>query len=222
MVYKIMKGNTFIFFEALLITLVLLSVGFSIGLYFESFRTSKVIQGYKNFEVEALDLKLQNYYFQTLNKGNCMVALEENINFADRLYDEGLIIQKYEDINQITEELLLEKKRYVLLKTELWLNSIILKERCKEPFHTVIYLYSNTPGQAKEAEQEAISNVLKDIKEKKGNQVILIPIAGDMELRAIDLQMKIYNITYLPSILIDEKYVLEGFHNTEEIEKYLK
>src|SRR3989338_8211039 len=113
MVYKIMKGNTFIFFEALLITLVLLSVGFSIGLYFESFRTSKVIQGYKNFEVEALDLKLQNYYFQTLNKGNCMVALEENINFADRLYDEGLIIQKYEDINQITEELLLEKKRYV-------------------------------------------------------------------------------------------------------------
>jgi hypothetical protein len=62
MVYKIMRNNTFIFFEALVIALILLLVGFSIGLYFESFRTNKIVQSYKNFEVDALDLKLQNYY----------------------------------------------------------------------------------------------------------------------------------------------------------------
>jgi hypothetical protein len=103
----------------------------------------------------------------------------------------------------------------------LWLNSVILKERCKEPFHTLVYIYSNTPGEAKRAEQKAISNVLREIKEKKGNNVILVPIAGDMGLRAIELQLKIYNITYLPSVIIDEEHVLEGFHSIEYIEKYL-
>ena len=216
-----MKHNTFIFFEALVITLILLLVGFSIGLYFESFRTNKIVQGYKNFEIEALDLKLQNYYYQILQEEDCDIAFNENIAFADRLYNEGLIIQKYEDINQITENLLLEKKRYVLLKTELWLNSVILKQRCEKDFHTLVYIYSNTPGQAKRAEQEAISNVLKEIKEKKGNNVVLIPIAGDMGLRAIELQMKIYGIDYLPSVIIDEEHVLEGFHNIEKIEEFL-
>jgi len=179
------------------------------------------VQDYKNFEVDALDLKLQNYYYQILEQENCEIALEENIAFADRLYDEGLIIQKYEDINQITEDLLSEKKRYVLLKTELWLNSIILKNKCKEPIHTLVYAYSNFPGQAKRAEQEAISNVLKEIKDKKGDKVILVPIAGDMGLRTIELLLKIYDINYLPSIIIDEEHILEGFHNPEEIEKYL-
>ena len=216
-----MKHNTFVFFEALVITLILLLVGFSIGLYFESFRTNKIVQSYKNFEIDALDLKLQNYYYQILEEENCEIAFDENIAFADRLYNEGLIIQKYEDINQITEDLILEKKRYVLLKTELWLNSIILKGRCKKDFHTLVYIYSNTPGQAKRAEQEAISNILKEIKEKRGNEVILVPIAGDMGLRAIGLQMKIFDIDYLPSVIIDEEHVFEGFHNIEDMEKFL-
>ena len=37
-----------------------------------------------------------------------------------------------------------------------------------------------------------------------------------------DLQLRKYNITYLPSIIINEKTVLEGFHSPDEIEKYLK
>jgi len=34
--------------------------------------------------------------------------------------------------------------------------------------------------------------------------------------------MNIYNVTSLPSIIINEKIVLEGFHTEEEIESYLK
>lgn len=221
MVYKIMRRHSFIFFEALVLTILLLIAGFLVGMYFESSRTNKIIKDYKNFELEALDLKLQNYYYQILEKESCKAAIEENINFADRLYEKGLIIQKYEDMNQLSKDLVLEKKRYVLLKTELWLNSIILKNRCSEPFHTLVYIYSHKEDEAKKAEQEAIANILKEIKEKRGNEVILIPIAGDLDLKAIDLQLNIYNINYLPSIIIDEKHVLKGFQNIKEIEKYL-
>jgi len=162
-----------------------------------------------------------NYYYQILDRASCDIAIDENLLFADRIYNEGLVIQKYEDANEISDAVLLEKKKYVLLKTELWLNTILLNKKCNKPFHTIVYVYSQEPNSLKEAEQDAISNVLGEIKEERKNEVILLPIAGDLSLKAVDIQLRVYNITYFPSILIDENVKLEGFHEKQDIEKYL-
>lgn len=221
MVYQI-KGRNIIFLETLVITLGLLIVGFSIGFYVESIRTNSIIQNYKNFEIEALDLKLQNYYYQIMDETSCDNAIQQNFIFADNLYTQGLLIEQYEKANQISQDILLEKKRYVLLKTELWLNSILLKNKCGKPFHTLVYIYSSNADKAKEAEQRAISDVLRLIKEGEGNETILLPIAGDLGLEVVNMQLRIYNVSYLPSIIIDEQTVLEGFHSREDIEKLMK
>jgi hypothetical protein len=222
MVYQIVKSKHRVFAEALIITLIILFLGFLFGTYIESSRTSKVIENYKYFEIDALDLKLQNYYYQIMDKASCEEAIKQNFIFADEIYEQGLIIQRYEDGNKLTRDLLLEKRRYVLLKTELWLNSILLKEKCENPFHTIVYVYSQSSNTIKDAEQTAISKTLKEIKKEFGNEIVLIPIAGDLGLGAINLQLRIYNVTYLPSLIIDEEHIIEGFKEKEEIEKYLK
>lgn len=221
MVYQInFKQNVFI--ESLILTAIIFIVGFSIGYYVENFRTDKIVQDYKQYEVEALDLKLQNYYYQIMSKSSCEEAIKQNFVFADQLYDTGLTLEKYEEANQISGALLVEKKRYVLLKTELWLNSLLLKEKCNAQFDTVVYFYSSDPSNsAKVAQQKIISNVLKTVKENHGNKMILLPIAGDLNLNSVKLQMNVYNVTNLPSILIDEDIVLEGFSTSEDVEKYL-
>ncbi|MBI5804341.1 hypothetical protein HY450_03795 [Candidatus Pacearchaeota archaeon] len=222
MVYKIKNEKLKIFVESLLITLVLITIGFTLGFYVEFQRTNKVVENYNNFEIEALDLKLQNYYYQIMDRASCEQAIEQNFIFADDLYLRGLDLEKYEEASQLTENIKSEKKKYVLLKTELWLNSILLKERCGADFDTIVYIYENEPNSnGKVSEQQVISNVLKTIKEKKGNSVILLPIAGDLELNSVDLQKRIYNVTYLPTLIINEKTTLEGFHSEEEIENYL-
>lgn len=231
MVYKIIRTKFGIFFESLILTLFILIIGFSLGMLVEYYRTNKIIESYKNYEIEALDLKLQNYYYQIMDKSSCEEAIRQNFIFADNLYTRGLELEKYEEANQISDELTREKRRYVLLKTELWLNSILLKEKCNNPFDTVVYVYSGDPtNSVKVAQQKVLSNVLKTLKENRGNDLILLPIAGDIKLNPkeeslklgiVDLQLRIYNVTYLPSIIINEKKVLEGFHNAEEIEFYL-
>lgn len=221
MVYEV-NSKKKVFLDSLVLTLLVLIIGFSIGFYFEYFRTNKIIDNYRNNEIEALDLKLQNYYYQIMDRSSCDSAIAQNFVFADDLYDKGLEIEKFEEANQITDDILLEKRRYVLLKTELWLNTILLKEKCEDPFDTIVYLYSKDTGSFSVSQQKVISNVLKSVKEKRGNRVILIPLAGDIGLGAVDLQMNIYNVTSLPSIIINEKIVLEGFHTEEEIESYLK
>jgi len=221
MVYKV-EGKKKVFLDSFLITIVLLLIGFSIGFYVENYRTSSVIDSYRNYEIDALDLKLQNYYYQIMDGSSCDEAIEQNFIFADDLYSQGLEIEKFEQAKQISDEIIREKRRHVLFKTELWLNTILLKEKCGKPFDTVVYLYSQNPGNnAAITQQKIISNVLKGVKEKKGNDLVLIPIAGDIGLGIVDLQMKIYDVGELPAILINEELLLTGFHSEEEILSYL-
>lgn len=220
MVYEVMQTRNKIFLETLAITLVILIVGFAIGFFVESYRADKIFRDYKAFEVESLDLKMQTYYLETIESSSCASAIQENINFADRVYNEGLLIQKYEDESELTQNILLEKKRYVLLDEQLWINSMILRKKCDNPFHTLIYVYSQNPDSSKEAEQAAISKTLQEIKQERGNDIILVPIAGDMGIISIESQLRNYNITYLPSVLIDEKTVLAGFNTKDDILKY--
>lgn len=176
------------------------------------------MDNYQTNEIKALDLKLQNYYYQIMDSHQCDFAIQQNFIFADKLYEEGLELEQFEEASQISESIKIEKKRYVLLKTELWLNSLLLKNKCNEPFDTIVYFYADNHSIT---EQKIISNVLLDLKEEKGNQIILLPIAGDLGLDIVHLQRESYNITSLPSILINEKYVLEGYHTKEDLENYL-
>jgi len=223
MVYEIIKSKYRIFIETLILTLLILLVGFFIGLFVENYRTSKMVDNYNAFEISAFDLKLQNYYYQIMDESSCNNSIEQNFFFADKIYKDGLNLERYEQANQLTKNILLEKKKYVLLKTELWLNSILLKKKCGDSIHTVVYVYSQNEGGSvsKDAEQAAISDVLRQIKEEKGNTIILIPIAGDLRLDIVDLQLRVYNVTSLPVVIIDEKVVLTGFSSKEEIEKFL-
>ncbi len=223
MVHKIINNRFRVFVESFFVALIILLVGFFIGFIVESARTSSIMDSYRQNEVDQLNLKLLNYYYQIMDRQTCNLSIQQNLIFADQVYGVGLKLEKYEGSRQLSESLTLEKKRYVLLKTELWLNTLLLKEKCGDYFDTIVYFYSNEPANnVLIAEQEIISNVLRDVKEKRGNTVILLPIAGDLDLDIVSLQRKIYNVTELPSILINEKIILTGFNSPEEIEKYLK
>lgn len=211
-----------IFLESAIIALLILIIGFSFGLYVESNRNEKIVDSYKDYEVEALDLKLQNYYYQIMDSTSCERAVEQNFEFADDIYLRGLELEKFEESNQITDELLREKKRYSLLKTELWLNTLLLKKKCDVNFDTIAYIYAGKPeSSAIVSQQKIVSNVLRTIKEEKGNNLILLPIAGDLDLKSVDLQKRVYGVTSLPSLIINERIVLEGFYTAEQIEGYL-
>jgi len=214
-----------IFAEVLILAVLVLLIGFILGFHVESLRTNAVINETRSFEIEALDLKLQDYYYQTMDNAACNQAIEQNLIFAENLYQKGLILEQYENANQISEDLAREKKRYVLLKTELWFNSILLKNKCGgegKTFHTVVYFYSNDKNDlVKNGVQMAFSNMLKQVKEQQGNKIILLPIAGDLGLNSVNLQEKVYNITQLPTILIDEKVKITDVNDTSDIEKYL-
>mgnify|MGYP001572883381 FL=1 len=97
-----------------------------------------------------------------------------------------------------------------------------IKEKCKSDYHNLVYLYqyNNVPLE-KNAKQDVFSNFLSKIKEEQGEKVMLIPIAADNNLSAVNLLMEKYGIDELPVILIDEKTKLTDVQTLDEIRKYL-
>ncbi|MEM5829015.1 MAG: hypothetical protein QXL09_03215 [Candidatus Aenigmatarchaeota archaeon] len=163
-----------------------------------------------------------NLYFQKLQKDYCELALEQNLAYNQKIYQEGLEIEFAEKANRFTPELIDQKRRYILLQTQFWFNSIELKERCNFTYHNVVYFYKHKNLTRKEViDQKTQAAVLLDLKEICGNKIMLIPLAADLNLTVIDAIIKQHNITEYPTVIIDD-IVLQGLRSLDELKELVE
>lgn len=213
-----------VFWQALLITIFIFSIGIIIGIILENWRTSQIQELYKNSEIDLLDIKLQSEYY-SLGDFDCENAIKQNINFADRIFEEARILERYESASRLTDELILQHKKYDLLRTILLLNSIKIKDKCDNNYYEVVYFYDfNDATFEIKAKQNIFSKLLKDLKEIKGESILLIPIAADNDISAVDLILNENNIkeNELPIILINRKDKINEIQTIEELLKYFE
>ena len=203
MTARFLKDNKHVFLEALLIAIFVFTTGLMIGVFLETLRQSNIQELYSRSEFELLDLRVQNEILD-FPDFTCEDAVRENIKFGDRIFEEALLLQDLESSQTLTEALKQQHRKYDLLRTLLWVNSIKIKNRCPGSFQTVVYIYNYKPSLDEKAQQKIFSKSLIELKEKAGDKVILIPIAGNMDLISTGILMEKYNAGNLPVILIDE------------------
>ena len=151
----------------------------------------------------------------------CEAAIKENLNFADRVYKEGLKIEQYENSNKLTKKMTIDKQKYALLKVEFWINSIVLKKKCNTDYVNLVYFYLNEPDFNQKIKQDTQSLILRDLKHKYGSDLMLIPLPMDLDISMINIMKDAYDIDIAPTILLNEETKLEGVTKQEDIEKYL-
>jgi len=219
-----LSSQKHIFWQAFIVTLIVFSLGIIVGVILENWRVSKIDYLYKQSEITLLDIRAQGDMASLMHL-DCETAIQENLAFADRIFKEAEVLARYEAAERLTEELELEHKKYDILRAILWSNSIELRKRCKAGFHTIVYIYDyNEPSVDAKAKQGVFSRVLSDLKEEKGGEIVLIPMAGDNGLSSVGLMMNLHNISEseLPVILIDEKIKLTDVTTVEEVSKLIK
>lgn len=211
-----------VFWQALILTLFIFALGIGLGFMIENYRTGKIDKLYIYSEVELLDVKIQSEIFNT-GLVNCKDAIEKNTKFADKVYDEAKLLERYENAQRLSESLILQHQKYDLLRTMVWINSIRIKEKCNASYHNVVYFYQyNNPSIEKKAEQDTFSKVLEEVKIKEQSNILLLPIAGDLGSISIEALKKQYGISNLPTVLIDEKIRITELASLEQIEKLIK
>ncbi len=215
------KKQKKIFLYALFLTIVIFNLGIFMGYQLEMSRVGEINEFYLEAEMELLDQRIQKDALDLIEL-DCESLVQENINFADRIFEEALLIQKYEDANKMSKEIIFQHKRYDLLRTLFWINSIRIKEKCDSDYHNVVYFYKfDDPPLEQISKQRFFSILLTEVKEEYGNKIMLIPIAADNDLPSINLLLKNYDIVELPTILVDESIKITDLESKEDLTKYL-
>ena len=204
------------FWKAFFITSAIFLLGIYAGVWLDSGRVEEVRQENANMDIQTSDARIQSLYYQTFGNSTnfCGPAIDGNLVFADKVYQEGLRIDEYERVNKFAPSLIRDKTRYVLLKLQFWLNCIDIKRSCNAKYVNVVYFYSHYNTTVQENVQSA---VLLDLKDQLGADMMLIPLPTDLNITSIDMIKKQYGITTTPTILIDEKIKLEGLQEKKAL-----
>jgi len=218
---EIFKSQKHVFWQALVLTLVVFNIGVYLGYSLEASRIKKIDKLYVKSELELLDTRILNEAM-SISEIECGKAIEENIKFADRIYEESKLLERYGDASRISEDIIFEHKKYDLLRVFFWINSIKLKKKCMADYHNLVYIYEYDEKSLElQAKQKIFSNFLGELKQKYGNKILLIPFAGNLNLSSVELMKLSYGVEKLPVIIVDEKYLIYEIEELEEIEKYL-
>src|SRR3989344_4692104 len=137
------------------------------------------------------------------------------------VYFEVRELEFLDDSNKITKATKSLHRKYDLLRAILWVNTIKIREDYPD-LNSVVYLYIyDTADIEVKSKQIVMSKVLSDLKEKKGKELILIPIAVDSDISSLDYLLQKYDLTEFPIIFINEAYKISDVPSVEELESYL-
>lgn len=215
-----MKNPKRVFWEALLITVVVFVGGFILGIALEQSRFDKLGDYYAESEISLMDIVA----FNNLNSGNlsCEQMISANVEFANRIYYEAMLLEKYEDSGKVTDEMKIAHKKYDVMRALLWFNLNEVAENCGSDFDLVVYLYENDADDLViRATNSVWEKILRDVKEIQGDELILIPIAIDSGLVSVDSVAKDFNVTQYPALVINNKDVIYELNSAEDLENYL-
>lgn len=208
------------FLRTAIITAAVFFLGIFLGILFDAQRVEETKEKLTKMDIDWNDAKVQSLYYQTFSNalGFCGSATAANMEFADKIYKEGLEIERYEKINRFTPSLILEKKRYALLQLQFLLNAINLKETCNVNYSTIVYFYSHYDESLKIQQDLQSASLIEIIHECKP-QPAVVPIPSDLDIITVNLLKRQHNITKIPSLLIDESIVLEGLQTKNSIKQ---
>lgn len=210
------------FWEAFLIAVVVFVLGLLLGIAYETSRYQEMNDYYVKSELALMDV----FAFSNLidvQSTSCNQLVQYNIDFANRIYEEAILLGNYERSGEITDETKLAHKKYDLMRTLLWIDVMKTREKCPQDFDSVVYLYEyNSEDLDIQATQSVWSKVLYDLKQEKGDKIVLISIAVDNpEVRSIQEITKNFNISKYPVIIINDKIVVSDLSSVSDLEKYL-
>jgi hypothetical protein len=216
-----MVNSKHAFWQALIVAIAVFGIGITAGFFIESYRADSVKLNILDSEIRVLDEQIRE---RVLERGNVSCALSEKslLAFADRIYGEAQKLEQYHGASKFSESFLILHRRYDLLRALLWQDSINHRVRCPSSFHNVVYLYEyGTDSVESRARQSYYSRMLAEIKTRAGNEILLIPLATNMNLSSVDILLENYDVTETPAILIDERYAVTTVITRDELERII-
>lgn len=205
------------FWQALVFTVIIFSLGMMLGFFLELRQTGSIYSELVASELSILDEQLRQKIIVDSNL-SCTAAKKSLFEFADKIYYEALELEEIDNVGRISDLITLHK-RYDLLRTMLLFEAKSLKERCNDEFHIVNYIYLyREEGLETSSKQNYFSKQIFDLKSKYPQEILIIPIAADTGVASVDVFLNSIQIYSYPVIIVDDEDFIYEFITLEELE----
>jgi len=214
-----LKSKKHVLWEAFIVTIVIFLAGLFLGMLIETSNSVEISNLFTTSEISLTDAMATSGLTEDLDF-DCDIIKQSNIDFANRIYEEAIKLEEYEESGKLTDSMNLLHKKYDLLRTLLWTSNQKSLKRC-ENYNLIIYLYEyNSEDTNKKAIQNVWSKILLDTK-KQNDNILLLPIAADQNLTSLDLLMREYGVKEFPALVINNKEILYDIQNINQIQTLL-
>lgn len=207
--------------KAALITIAITALGFFFISQLDAMRASELQGGVNELLFQAESERVMYLYFQTMGNSSaelCSYIYGSTQQKAGRTYGLAEKISYYEKSNLVNSEYDRIRDQYYLSNAELYLNARAAAKYCgASPYTTILFFYK-----VKEScpECRAQGELLDKVVDRNpGVRVFAFP--ADTGYPFIDVFVQRNKITQVPSMVINDKTVLQGLHDEAEIEKHL-
>ncbi len=214
-----LKSKKHVFWEALLITIVIFLGGLFLGMLIEAANSAKISDLYLKSEISLSDAASTARLAEDISL-DCEIVKDQNIRVANRIYEEAKLLELYEDSGKLTDTMKLLHKKYDLLRTLLWISNDKSLERC-DNYNLVVYLYEyGSEDTDVKATQNVWSKVLLDIREQSYD-FMLLPIAANQNLTSLDFLKEKHKIKQLPALVINNEKILYELESAKSVLQFL-
>jgi len=210
-----LKSKKHVFWEALIITIVIFLAGLFLGMLIETSNSNKISNIYLQSEINLGDATATARLIESKNL-DCETLKQNNIKLADKIYEEAKLLELYEDSAKQTEGMKLLHKKYDLLRAVLWTSNQETLTKC-ENYNLIAYLYDyETEDTNKKATQNVWSKILLEVK-NQNNDILLLPMAGNQNLTTIEYLIEEYQIKQLPALVINNEQIIYELETAEPV-----
>jgi hypothetical protein len=211
-----------VFWQAFFVTILFFFLGVVLGVYLEQTRADDINVAFYNSEASLYDSFALGRLIED-ESVSCEDFKSASVVFADRIYEEARELEDFDESNKLTDSMKIIHRKYDLLRTLLWMNLISAKEKCDSPINTVVYLYIYDTDEVRvKSEQTVWEKILRDLKERQGNEIILIPIAVDQDITSLEYLTKSYDLKDFPVVIINEEHIITEINSADDLEMYLE
>jgi hypothetical protein len=217
---KMLSNKKNVFWEALVIVIAIFLVGFFLGLLVEEASTNEASELLLDSEVKLVDAMALTFLSEK-SEISCDTIISQNVNFANRIYEEAIELERIEFSQTLTDGLRFLHRKYDLLRTLLWMNNEGPIVRC-DGYNLVVYLYElDNEDLDQGARQNVWSKLLFDIRLENEN-VLLLPIAADQNLTVLDSLREQFGVEDLPAVIVNNEHIFYDVESGDELRKVLR
>lgn len=199
------------------IALAIVAVVLIIGYFYDSSKISYLSNNLQNYEQSVNELELATLLTTTNSSFSCGILTQNLYNIANEMQNLGKQLTSSSLANsEVNYQQLNDQYTYV--RVEYWLLANKINSMCGNDLVTIMFVYPGVGGTQSIVEGDELSFLAY-----KNDSLVVSAINGNLNLSIVSILLKSYNISsaLLPALIINDKYVQEGFVNTSQIESLI-